>query len=308
MERPERKESFILHTSQYEAIECLSVEDKAALLDAIYQYAISGEVGSLPTGAKIAFNFIRIRLDEDYERYQKICERNRNNGNKGGRPKKKPTETHDNPENPVGSLETQNNPKKPKETLTDTDTDTDTDTEFSHENNDKDVNTSTSTLVEAQAVSVIKPSEHLSKKQAPVDYVRLCDYWNMMMNGKAISQLRSISKKRQTAVNARIKEHSVEAVKVVIDKAAASPFLNGAGDKAWVASFDWIFLHPTNFQKVLEGNYDDKSCLLATQPSRQEIEKQQRDMGTVRLMNRLLSENEPVQTSPTYSIASVLDD
>lgn len=255
MERPERKESFILHTSQYECIEDLPVEDKAALLDAIYRYAISGEVMQMSVGASVAFKFIRRRLDEDYEKYQKICERNRNNGNKGGRPKKKPTETQDNPENPLGSLETQNNPKKPKETLTDTDTDT----EFSHENNNKDVNTSTSTLVEAQAVSVVKPTKPLTRKEAPIDYQGLCDYWNERMRGKAISQIRSLSKQRQAAVNSRIKEHGKQAIQTVIDKAAASDFLNGAGGKAWVASFDWIFLHTTNFQKVLEGNYDNKA-------------------------------------------------
>ena len=297
MNKPERKESFILHTSQYEAIECLPVEDKAALLDAIYQYAISGEVGNLPTGAKIAFNFIRIRLDEDYERYQKICERNRSNGNKGGRPRKQSIlaegeslETQNNPENPVGYLETQRNPKKPKETLTDTDTDTDTDTEFSHENIEYDANASTSTHVEPQAVSFVKPSKPLVKKPALCDYVALCDYWNAQMQGKAISQIRSITKNRQTAVNARIKEYGTMAVKIVIDKAAASAFLNGAGGKAWVATFDWIFMHHQNFQKVLEGNYDDKSAILAQAPTPKEIRHQQRQNEVARTIMDFISD------------------
>lgn len=70
MERPERKESFILHTSQYEAIECLSVEDKAALLDAIYKYAGGESIDELPEGVVNIFNAIRTRMDEDYEKYQ----------------------------------------------------------------------------------------------------------------------------------------------------------------------------------------------------------------------------------------------
>ena len=258
MERPERKESFILHTSQYECIEDLPVEDKAALLDAIYRYAISGEVGQLPVGASVAFKFIRRRLDEDYEKYQKICERNRSNGNKGGRPRKvSAQETQENPENPLGYLETQENPKKPKKTLTDTDTDTDT--ELSEDNSSSsDATASSSTAVEATE-EVVKPTKPLTRKEAPIDYQGLCDYWNERMRGKAISQIRSLSKQRQAAVNSRIKEHGKQAIQTVIDKAAASDFLNGAGGKAWVASFDWIFLHTTNFQKVLEGNYDNKA-------------------------------------------------
>ena len=70
MERPERKESFILHTSQYECIEDLPVEDKAALLDAIYKYAGGESIDELPEGVVNIFNAILTRMDEDYEKYQ----------------------------------------------------------------------------------------------------------------------------------------------------------------------------------------------------------------------------------------------
>ena len=297
----------------------LPEELRLKVCNALFNYILTGED---PEDASILYSpylAIKTTIESDKENYNKsIVERNRINGQKGGRPRKNP-ENQEKPRKPSGLEKTQKtqwNPKNPKNPKGRERKGMEGNSiEFSDENI-KEVNTSMSATADEQGsvisisgeVEAAKPSQHITRKPSPVDYVRLCDYWNMMMNGKAISQLRSISKKRQTAVNARIKEHSVEAVKVVIDKAAASPFLNGAGGKAWVASFDWIFLHPANFQKVLEGNYDDKSCLLATQPSRQDIEKQQRDMGTVRLMNRLLSENEPVQTTPRYSIASVLDD
>lgn len=307
IKEPETGWSNILFRREWaETLLKLPDELQLKVCKAIFNYILTGQD---PKDTAILYSpylAIKTTIESDKENYNKsIVERNRLNGQKGGRPKKNPSE----PKKPTGLIktqETQVNPKNPKgkegKGMEGNGS------EFSDENNNNDVNTSTSTRVEAQAVSVVKPSEHLPKKQAPVDYVRLCDYWNMMMNGKAISQLRSISKKRQTAVNARIKEHSVEAVKAVIDKAAASPFLNGAGGKAWVASFDWIFLHPANFQKVLEGNYDDKSCLLATQPSQQEIEKQRRDIEAANLIKRMMSENDTVQTSPRYSIASFLND
>ena len=46
----------------------------------------------------------------------------------------------------------------------------------------------------------------------------------------------------------------ITSVKQAIVNAAASDFLNGKGQKGWVASFDWMLV-PQNFQKVLENFY-----------------------------------------------------
>lgn len=80
----------------------------------------------------------------------------------------------------------------------------------------------------------------------------------MDKNGAQIPRIRSISpdSKRFAALFARLREYSKEDLAGAIRKAAKSNFLNGAGDKAFVANFDWIF-RPNNFPKVLEGNYDN---------------------------------------------------
>lgn len=59
---------------------------------------------------------------------------------------------------------------------------------------------------------------------------------------------------------ARIKEYGVDDILIAIDKIRHSKFLQGrSGSKrAWVITFDWFVL-PSNFPKVLEGNYDDES-------------------------------------------------
>ena len=75
----------------------------------------------------------------------------------------------------------------------------------------------------------------------------------------------SDSSKRAGAVKARIREHGEEAVREMIRKAAKSDFLNGKNQRGWTASFDWLFL-PTNFVKVLEGNYDNHGTTVNNQP------------------------------------------
>jgi hypothetical protein len=41
-----------------------------------------------------------------------------------------------------------------------------------------------------------------------------------------------------------------------VRRAAATPFLAGAGTRGWRASFDWLIANDTNLRKVIEGIYD----------------------------------------------------
>jgi hypothetical protein len=87
-----------------------------------------------------------------------------------------------------------------------------------------------------------------------IDYGAIMAFFNEKMACKNIPQIKVMTKKRQGALNSRIKEHGRDAVAVVIKNAADSSWLNGGGGK-FVANFDWLF-RPTNFIKVLEGNYN----------------------------------------------------
>lgn len=64
-----------------------------------------------------------------------------------------------------------------------------------------------------------------------------------------------ITPRRLSTLNSRAKEHGKEALRKVVLNAVTAPFLNGASEKPFVASFDWLF-KPNNFIKVLEGNYN----------------------------------------------------
>jgi hypothetical protein len=76
------KENVILYFQQYEAIKHLSLEDKGRLLDAIFSYAIIGELtNDLPPLVEMAFSFIRTSMDLDTAKYKQKCERNRETAN-----------------------------------------------------------------------------------------------------------------------------------------------------------------------------------------------------------------------------------
>jgi len=66
-----------------------------------------------------------------------------------------------------------------------------------------------------------------------------------------------LTDKRKKHILARLKEHSKEDIKKVIDLTAESNFLNGKNTNGWTASFDWI-MDKSNFIKILENNYINK--------------------------------------------------
>ena len=96
--------------------------------------------------------------------------------------------------------------------------------------------------------------------QKPEDEIKLVvDFFNKTVeeSGAVFPKVRGATGKRVGYIRARIREYGIGSVYEVITKASTSDFLNGKNSRGWTATFDWIFL-PTNFQKVLEGNYDNR--------------------------------------------------
>jgi hypothetical protein len=115
------KESFIIYKSFYPAIEDLSDEDLGALFRSLFEYQITGKQCENKS-ISMAFKFFKNQFRLDEEKYLNVVERNRINGNKGGR-KPKPKETEPNPKNPMGY-------SKPKKADNDNDNETDNDNEL----------------------------------------------------------------------------------------------------------------------------------------------------------------------------------
>lgn len=94
------KESFVIYKAFYSPISELSDEDLGRLFRWLFQYQINGNEPTNTDRVYMAFQFFKNQFRLDDEKYQKVVNRNKNNGLKGGRKK-----TQSNPNNPVGFKE-----------------------------------------------------------------------------------------------------------------------------------------------------------------------------------------------------------
>ena len=121
----------------------------------------------------------------------------------------------------------------------------------------------------ASSSGAAAPDPEMSSQES-VDFVGLMNFFNRTMEeaGAIIPRCKSCDGKRREFVRARIREHGLDAVYEMITKASQSDFLNGKSRSGWIADFTWLF-RPSNFQKVLEGNYDNRNNNYNGQPNNQ---------------------------------------
>jgi hypothetical protein len=101
------------------------------------------------------------------------------------------------------------------------------------------------------------------EKKNGYDYQSILKYYNE--NCSRMPAATALNDNRKKFIRARINEYTAERVMCVIKAAGESDFLCGVNDKGWNANFDWI-MKPTNFIKILEGNYQNKSSPKPPQP------------------------------------------
>ena len=96
------------------------------------------------------------------------------------------------------------------------------------------------------------------------DFDEVVAFFNEQMKGKKIPQVAVKTPERRQAYTRLIAETQVDidSVKQAIKNAAESEFLNGSGQKGWIADFDWIMV-PQHFLKVLENFYRNKQIAQA---------------------------------------------
>lgn len=102
------KDNFLLKKSLIDVIKELSDEDTGKLFKGILNYVNHGD-SELTDYLKIIFIPIKTEIDKNEERYLEVCEKNRLNGRRGGRPRK-PRDEDLEEENPPVSDETEENP------------------------------------------------------------------------------------------------------------------------------------------------------------------------------------------------------
>ena len=246
------KKTFILQTDMCkQLLSFLDNEKAGALFRLIVDYSSGDKTlpfdGNMtPTGIQevdLAFALIRVGLDDNLRTYNEICERRREYGRKGGLAKQA---------NISKSKQMQANAKnssKSKQNVANV-------SKSSYNDNNKEPNGSYDIIYNNKK----KSSKEDSQKETdvsfpPADLVVFFNSW--MDEGNAmIPRIKSLSEQRKKCVGARIREYGKQALSTVIRKAAASDFLNGKNGRDFIATFDWL-MKPTNFPKVLEGNYDN---------------------------------------------------
>ena len=245
-------DSFILYTSYYALIEGLTDEQLGQLTRAIFLYARDGKSIKLEPVVRMAFGFIIDDMKRNKAKYEEKVERWRANGKKGGRPRKnqedkqKPIDFENNQE--VSKITKQNQEVFSKTLYDNVD--------------DNDVSKETDNNIPSkEGLSISEnPKVDPVKRCAKIDFAAIKEYWNTKhdQSGSVMRRLTLMSDQRKCNVRSRIREYGgdVQMVYKAIDKAMASDFMNGKNGKGWVASFDWMMC-PSNFPKVLEGNYDN---------------------------------------------------
>ena len=113
------KQSFLIYKSFFEPIKHLSDEQLGQIFRAIFEYQIQDKQPTLDANLNMAFMFFKNQFVLDNVKYEKIVERNKVNGSKGGRPKK--------PKKPNGLLKNPKNPVEPKKPDNDKDKDNEKD-------------------------------------------------------------------------------------------------------------------------------------------------------------------------------------
>lgn len=266
-------DSFILYTSDYQLIEGLTDGQLGQLTRALFIYARDGEVVNLEPVVRMAFVFIKDKIDRNQQKYQKKCERNRENIRKRWN-KSNTNNTKENERIPNDTSVYERIPNDTTRYLYDSDSDSDSDSE-------SDVSKETDNILEPSKEASMqsfseknvcaaeepqKSSEKKKSKKGEIDYAAIKDYWNEQHDktNSAMRRLTLMTDNRKEAIRGRLKDckGDISKIYLAIDKAMASDYLNAG--HSW-ASYDWVMTRKY-FPKVLEGNYDNTKPAASQQP------------------------------------------
>lgn len=242
------KKTFILYTDICKgALKRMNAVQAGLLFNMIVDYADGSDVTSCnDLAVDMAFEIIRAAIETNNRTYEEICEKRRANGRKGAEVTN--SKKRQNAANADNSGKTRQMPNESANA------------DNSGKNgmicNDMICNEIKDTNVSYDNLNKEESKDSLSSCE--LDFARLLEFFNSQLkkNNSLIPSIKQLSDARKKTLKARAREYGKEALVKVFQKAAVSDFLNGKNDRSFTASFDWL-LKPTNFPKVLEGNYDN---------------------------------------------------
>lgn len=271
-------DSFILYASDYQLIEGLTDEQLGQLTRALFIYARDGEVINLEPVVRMAFVFIKDKIDRNQAKYQKKCERNRENIRKRWN-KSNTNDTKENERIPKNTNVYERIPNDTTRYLSDSESDSESDSD-----SDSDVSKETNILepskegILSASVKTEAPAGGKVSKSQKIDYAGIKEYWNRKHyeTKSVMPPITLMTENRKVMVKARLRQckGDVKILYRAIDIAMASDFMNGNNKKGWVSKFDWIFGNEQNFAKVLEGNFNNTEPAASQQPQSAEASAQ----------------------------------
>lgn len=270
-------DSFILYTSDYQLIEGLTDEQLGQLTRALFIYARDGEVINLEPVVRMAFVFIKDKIDRNQQKYQKKCERLRANAQKRWGMQKDANDTEAYNHIQKHTKECKSMQLHTKGCLYDSDSDSDSDVSNETDILEPSKEASMQSFSEKNVCAAEEPqksSEKKKSKKGEIDYAAIKDYWNEQHDktNSAMRRLTLMTDNRKEAIRGRLKDckGDISKIYLAIDKAMASDYLNAG--HSW-ASYDWVMTRKY-FPKVLEGNYDNTKPAASQQPQSAEARAQ----------------------------------
>lgn len=113
-------------------------------------------------------------------------------------------------------------------------------------------------ILEAGETGDTSPARASETTASDIEAVRLYYNEQLQATGSVMPRAKcKLTGKREAYVRARIKQYGKDAVREVIEMACRSEFLNGAGDRGFIADLEWL-MRPNNFPKVYDGKFNRK--------------------------------------------------
>ena len=268
-----KEQAFLFYQRWREQMKRLPDNERLQIYDAICDYAFENKESNLAYYLESILDNIRLTINENRAKQQAFIELQKEKGRKSAESRKKKNLTAVDLVQPnltavdVGSTKSTYNKNK-------------------KENNNKKDNIDSSLHSESKSteavdsetesdgkITIVKSDEEKENREYCNNVAK---YFNEQMQGKQVRKIVKINQSRMSQVLARTKEYGKEAVAQVIVKTANSNFLNGDNNRGFLATFDWIF-RPTNFPKIYEGNYDNRTSIQRSTSAAADNGRAQRD-------------------------------
>lgn len=290
-----KEQAFLFYQRWREQMKRLPDNERLLIYDAICDYAFENKESNLAYYLESILDNIRLTINENRAKQQAFIELQKEKSRKGveARNRKK---SLGNPTQPTGNPRvTTDNPTQPNN-------------KNKKENKNKKDNIDSSLHSESTSTEAVDPETESDGKITIVksdeekenrEYCnKVAKYFNEQMQGRQVKKIVRLNQSRMSQILARTKEYGKEAVAQVIVKTANSNFLNGDNNRGFLATFDWIF-RPTNFPKIYEGNYDNRTSIQRSTSAAADNGRAQRDAAwRAYAMQRLQAANSESEEIP----------